>query len=42
VVAYYGQFETSGAEEALEQQSVTIDTQDSSLAAVPGDSEKGE
>ena len=46
VVSYYGQFETepaaAPAEEALEQQSVTIETQDSSQGAEAPEAEKGE
>lgn len=45
VVAYYGQFETeppAPAEEALEQQSVTIETQDSSQGEETPGAEKGE
>jgi N utilization substance protein A len=49
VVAYYGQFETEQSEaapaaaaEALEQQSVTIETQDSSPGAEAPGAEKGE
>jgi N utilization substance protein A len=45
VVAYYSQFETEQAPapaEALAEQSVTIETQDSSPSAEQGDAEKGE
>ena len=50
VVAYYGQFETEQSdaaapaptEEALEQQSVTIETQDSSQGVEAPEAEKGE
>ena len=46
VVAYYSQFETeqapADAGEALEQQSVTIETQDSSQGADAPGAEKGE